>query len=282
MARSARDLAVRFGIDQLGPAQALYRGMEFARYFARGYRWARDLPTVPRFASASGREEPSELEKLAEAHISGPGIIKWEHYFDIYDRHLTGFRGRDVYLVEIGVYGGGSVGLWRDYLGSAAHICGVDIDPECKRFEADGIEIVVGDQGVQGFWESFVRTHPQIDIVIDDGGHLPEQQAVTLECLLPHIRPGGVYVCEDIHGAFQPFHAFLDGLTRRLSEVEAPPSDPTRANSLQRQVASVHHYPILTVIEKHTVGPRMYESRRYGTEWPDEQPRQPAPTILAR
>ena len=161
---------------------------------------------------AARPDDMGELEQLAATHSEGPGIIKWRHYFDIYERHLARFRGTEVQLVEVGVYGGGSLGLWRTYLGADSHICGIDIDPGCRRFAAERVEVVIGDQGDEDFWASFLRGHPRIDIVIDDGGHLPQQQAVTLECLLPAIQPGGVYICEDIHGAFQPFHAFVDGL----------------------------------------------------------------------
>src|SRR6266436_9654375 len=32
----------------------------------------------------------------------GPGIWKWNHYFDIYDRHFRRFRGKEVHVLEIG------------------------------------------------------------------------------------------------------------------------------------------------------------------------------------
>ena len=64
------------------------------------------------------------------------------------------------------------------------------------------IHVLIGDQADRTFWRRMIAhgTLPPLDIVIDDGGHTPDQQRVTLEELLPHIRPGGVYVCEDIHG----------------------------------------------------------------------------------
>jgi hypothetical protein len=272
MPPSPRELATRLGVDQVGPAQAAYRTAEHVRYFARGYRWAQRMPEGVASPPARRSDEVSDLEALAAAHSVGPGIFKWQHYFDIYDRHLGRFRGQEVNLVEIGIYGGGSLGLWREYLGADADICGVDINPDCKRFEDEGVEVAIGDQADRSFWSGFIREHPAIDIVIDDGGHLPEQQAVTLECLLPAIRPGGVYVCEDIHGPFQPFHSFVDGLTRPLNDIAPPGSGPTPANAMNRQIASVHRYPILTVIEKNTTSIDEFESRRYGTEWPGALP----------
>jgi hypothetical protein len=265
--RSPRDIATRLGIDQNPVAQRAYRLAESARYFRRGLRFAE------RFSS--GRAHPpaevptSDLERYAEAHTEGPGIFKWLHYFDIYDRHLSRFRGQPVTLVEIGVAGGGSVGMWRDYLGPQAQIIGVDVDSECRRFAGENVEIVIGDQGNLAFWSSFLDEHGAIDIVIDDGGHLPEQQVVTLESLLAAIRPDGVYICEDIHGPMQPFHAYVDGLTRPLSSVGFANQD-NPASGLQRQIASVHRYPLMTVIEKLGAAPDHFECRRYGTEWPED------------
>jgi hypothetical protein len=267
MSRFARDIAARIGVDRAGPVRSAYRSVEFARYFARGYRWASAIPDA---ATEPPREQtvPNELEALAVAHESGPGIFKWQHYFDVYDRHLARFRGGEVHLVEIGIYGGGSLGLWRSYLGPDSHVYGVDIDPGCSRFAGEGIEVAIGDQSDRDFWRGFIEAHPKIDVVIDDGGHEPEQQAVSIECLLPAVAPGGVYICEDIHGPFQPFHAFVDGLTRPLSDIIPAGTQARPANALQGQVASVHNYPILTVIEKTPWRTAGFEPMLYGTEWP--------------
>ena len=266
MGGSLRSLAVRLGLDKITRAKAIYRASESARYFVHGYRYARQFPPgAP--TPAVVPQAVSSVEAYFDAHTEGPGIVKWRHYFGIYDRHLSRFRGQPVGVVEIGVAGGGSLQMWRDYLGPDTHIYGIDIDPACKALEGDGVEIIIGDQADPAFWERFIETLPTIDVVIDDGGHGPHQQAVTLESLLPHIRPGGVYICEDIHGAFQPFHSFVDGLTRPLSDVglahEYNPASP-----LHQQVASVHRYPIMTVIEKPASCEPIFEAPCHGTDWP--------------
>jgi hypothetical protein len=266
MALSARQLASRLGIDQFAPAQATYRAAELARYFARGYRYGQAAHDGPDAPTATPGER-SALEKYAQSHSEGPGLYKWRHYFDIYDRHLSRFRGQPVRLIEIGVAGGGSLGMWRDYLGADALICGIDIDPECERFAEHGVEVIIGDQGDPAFWSTFLQDRGTFDVVIDDGSHLPEHQVLTLEKLLPRLARGGVYICEDIVGPLQPFHAFVDGLTRPLSSAgvgeEAYP-----ANSLQREIASVHRYPLITVIEKTARAVDRFEAIRYGSEWP--------------
>lgn len=276
MPPSPRQLANRLGINELASAQAAYRRVrsvaDFAlspQYFARGYQFARHLSSPAAAPGTDAEAEVSPLEAYAESHRHGPGIYKWQHYFDIYDRHLSRFRGTEAHLVEVGVAGGGSLGMWREYLGPSAHITGIDIDPHCQRFAADKTEIVIGDQSSEDFWASFLAAHPRIDLVIDDGGHLADQQATTLECLLTQISPGGVYICEDIHGPFHPFHSFVDGLARQLNTIAAAPA-VARANPLQSRVAAVHRYPILTVIELAASPPSDYECREYGSIWPSD------------
>jgi hypothetical protein len=233
-----------------------------------GYRFGRRI-AAPDIPPKEKSDVGSRLEAFAREHEEGPGIWKWEHYFAIYDRHLSRFRGKPIGILEIGVLGGGSLFMWRDYFGPDARIYGSDINPACKELEKDGFEIFIGDQGDPEFWKRFLQTSPRIDVVIDDGGHRPHQQAVTLKSLLPHIRPGGVYICEDIHGPFQPFHSFVDGLTRPLSDINGP-YDHNPASPLHRQIASVHRYPILAVIEKTVSCPPTFEAPRFGSEWRTE------------
>jgi hypothetical protein len=265
---SPRALAIRFRLDRFKPLAVTYRSGASARHFRRGYRYGGDVPP-PRESLPERAATVNSLESYFDANVDGPSIFKWRHYFEIYDRHLSRFRGKPVTVVEIGVLGGGSLRMWRDYLGPESHIHGIDIDPSCRRFQAPGIEISIGNQGDPNFWKEFLGRCPSIDIVIDDGSHEALHQAVTLELLLPRIRPGGVYICEDIHGPFHPFHSYLDGLTRRLSEIgQAERHNP--ANNLQRQIASVHHYPIVSVIEKATWCPPVFEASVRGQSRPGQ------------
>ncbi len=219
------------------------------RYFARGYRYGERLP-APAAVTPVGTaaQTAGPLEECFDAH-SGLLIYKRRHYLRIYERHFERFRGQPLRLLEIGVLGGGSLEMWREYLGPRAHIYGVDVDPRCAEHAREGIDIIIGDQSDPAFWAGVLEDLSPLDIVLDDGGHQPDQQAVTLECVLPHIRPGGVYLCEDIGGPFHPFHSFIDGLTRPLSAV-ALPRTPTPPSALQQHIASVHRYPMITVIER--------------------------------
>ncbi len=73
-------------------------------------------------------------------------LHKWVHYFDIYERHLARFRGKAPVMIEIGVAGGGSLAMWKEYFGPGSHIIGIDLNPQCKAHEDDGIEVFIGSQ----------------------------------------------------------------------------------------------------------------------------------------
>ena len=89
---------------------------------------------------------------------------------------------------------------------------------------------------------------PRIDILIDDGGHEPEQQRVTLEEMLPHLSPGGVYLCEDIHGDTNVFSAYLQGLATSLNAMSLNPTADGRpglsseTTAFQKAIHSMHLY----------------------------------------
>lgn len=128
--------------------------------------------------------------------------VKYDTYFHVYDRLFGAWRGRPVTFCEIGVLHGGSLFMWREFLGPDARIIGVDVDPEAKRWESEGFEIFVGDQGDPEFWSAFFAKVGDLDVLLDDGGHTFEQQVVTTECVLPRIRDGGLLVVEDCHTSY--------------------------------------------------------------------------------
>ena len=109
--------------------------------------------------------------------------------FDIYHRHFRKFVGREVHLLEVGIYSGGSLPMWRHYFGKDCRVYGIDIEKDCLVYEDDRTKIFIGDQADRSFWKKVKEAAPQIDILIDDGGHQPEQQLITLEEMLPIFVP---------------------------------------------------------------------------------------------
>ena len=153
----------------------------------------------PESMSAEARANP-----LAEYFLRNQDrlIHKWHHYFEIYHRHLERFRSRSPVVLEIGVFQGGSLRMWREYFGPGVRLIGVDIEARCKQFEDDATTIMIGDQSDPEFHAQIRSRFPHIDIIIDDGGHTMLQQITTLGELFPHLQPRGVYICEDLHTSY--------------------------------------------------------------------------------
>lgn len=150
---------------------------------------------------------------------------KWRHYFEVYDRHMSRFRGRECTYLEIGVQRGGSLTLMQEYLGPQAKVFGADIDPACAN--NPNHQVFIGDQSDAGFVHKVIEEIGGADIIIDDGGHTPDQQLVSFFTLFPRLRDGGVYLVEDLHCCFWEgygasrfginFYDFAKGLTDKLA-----------------------------------------------------------------
>lgn len=128
--------------------------------------------------------------------------IKHSTYFDTYDWLLSKYRGKKITFVEIGILGGGSLFMWRDFFGDQARIIGVDLNENALKWRDYGFEIFIGDQSKKEFWEDFKKEIGHIDIILDDGGHTYEQQIVTIESLLDSITDGGLLLVEDCHTSY--------------------------------------------------------------------------------
>jgi cephalosporin hydroxylase len=252
---------------QLRNAVSSWKATEAGRKFASSRVWQRDFPT--------GEPERNDFQKFFENRCQGLGVWKWQHYFDIYHRHLSKFRSKPVRIVEIGVYSGGSLDMWRNYFRDLIEIIGVDIEPMCKRYERPGVQILIGDQADRKFWAKFREAVPSFDIVVDDGGHEPHQQIATMEELLPYLNPGGVYICEDVHGVRNQFVQRIYGLADELNSVlrfEADHDNPDRrlavkASAVQGLIDSITLYPFVVAIELRERRMGELVAPKRGTQW---------------
>ncbi len=205
--------------------------------------------------------QSNPLKLYFDSIKEGRGIWKWEHYFDIYHKYFNKFIGKKVNILEVGIYSGGSLNMWKNYFGKGCHVYGVDIENACKVYEQENVSIFIGDQQDPSFWKRFRDKVPIIDIIIDDGGHKTEQQIVTLQEMLSHLQPGGVYLCEDIHGDKNYFNSFISGLTSQLNYAASIPA------LFQSSIDSIHFYPFIIVIEKRNETLNNLIAPKHGTEW---------------
>jgi hypothetical protein len=192
-------------------------------------------------------------------------IHKWMHYFEVYHRHFEQFRGKPITMLEIGVYHGGSLQMWKDYFGPQAHIIGVDVNPDCHDVSEDQIDIRIGDQADRKFLTSLLDEFGPFDIVLDDGGHMMDQQLISFEELYPNIKPDGVYLCEDLHtsywkeygGGHQKTGTFMEFTKGLIDQLNAFHSREERleVNDYTRSTHSMHYYDSILVIEKRKRNP---------------------------
>lgn len=148
----------------------------------------------------------------------------FEHSSATKNKHCYGFmyaemlarlesQQRPLELLEIGIDATKSMSLWQSALGREnVHVHGVDngkkrgVDAVKKQQELmalSNITIHVGDQGDTHFLSQLKADTPRgFDVIIDDGGHTNKQQITSLKALWQHVRPGGVYVIEDLEGQY--------------------------------------------------------------------------------
>jgi len=128
--------------------------------------------------------------------------LKCDTYFQTYEELFSEYIGKKITFVEIGVLHGGSLLMWKEYFGPKARIIGVDLDPRAKELEKKGFEIFIGSQSDNLFWKDFYSKVGKVDILLDDGGHVNDQQIITLSEAINNTNDNGTIVIEDVHTSY--------------------------------------------------------------------------------
>jgi len=181
-------------------------------------------------------------------------IRKEDVYFDVYERYLAPMRHRSIRFLEIGVQHGGSLQMWKRYLHPDSVVCGIDINPDCAKFEEPGICLFIGDQANPIFLQSVIDAAGPFDFILDDGSHIPRHQIASFEYLFRKaMRPGGVYMVEDCQTSYWPTYggglrkkgSFIEYAKRRSDDVNAwfHIHEPVRIPWGAREIASVEFAP---------------------------------------
>jgi predicted O-methyltransferase YrrM len=125
------------------------------------------------------------------------GTDKAHHgYCEFYERHFAPMREEARAVLEIGVATGASIRTWLEYFPNA-RVVGFDCDPHVS-FDRR-VSFYTGDQADRADLKVMLLEAPgPYDLILDDGGHTMRQQQTSLAVLLPYVRPGGFYVCEDL------------------------------------------------------------------------------------
>jgi hypothetical protein len=198
---------------------------------------------------------------LAEVFFNHRGRIvhKWLHYLEIYELYFAPYRNTSVKMLEIGVFKGGSLEMWREYFGESATIFGIDINPNCADYVTAPNQVRIGSQDDPEFLKKVVLEMGVPDIVLDDGSHVGKHQRKSFDILFPLLKPGSLYVIEDLHtsywkGAFAGGHRREGTAIAHIKEMiddmhawyhNAPVSTPAKTD-----IGAIHIYDSIVVIEK--------------------------------
>lgn len=224
------------------------------------------------------------LQLWLAGYQTGPTWEGRDTMLDVFHRHLHRFRGKPVTVVEIGPRGGGgSLAMWRDYLGPHATVLGVVADEKYLRLEhlLPGVAIVVGDRGDREFLRRVAQRSGRIDVLLDSGGGgggaAHAHQVAAFEELFPRLAPdGGVFICDGLHTSYWPesgggwrrastYVEYLKGLIDKLNgyhvlhykilfgkSLDSAPAGrpPSDVAAFARSTNNMHFYDGAVVIEK--------------------------------
>ena len=169
------------------------------------------------------------FEELFWKQADNP-IIKWHHYFSLYDTHFGKWRGKPVRFLEIGVAKGGSLDIWRKFFGDDATIYGIDINPECVQFNGKSGQVRIGSQADTRFLKDVIDEMGGVDLVLDDGSHNSHHIRSTFRTLFPMMATGGTYMIEDLHAAY--WSDFSGGYRKKSSFIE----------DIKTMIDDMHHW----------------------------------------
>jgi len=188
-------------------------------------------------------------------------INKMDHYLDVYHRVMAPWKSKDIRFLEIGIWKGGSINLWKGFFGSQTELTFLDINPECKALEGPRVSIEIGDQSDRAFLRQIAQNHGPFDVIVDDGGHKMHQQKISFTELWAHLSDGGLYIVEDTHSSYWPgfgggfreknsFIEFSKDLVDRFHSWYTDQDDIFPFHPIAKELASVQFYDSMVIFEK--------------------------------
>lgn len=218
------------------------------------------------------------LDELAMQFGTDKSSLR-HNYCKYYEEHFASWRYKKFNLLEIGILNGSSLKLWKNYFPNA-QITGIDINPECKKYEEEKISVRIGNQIDVSFLSSLVK-EKKYDIIIDDGSHIWDHLVISFEFLFPHLNEGGIYCMEDLLDCYDPYHSgalglnainylknTIDNVNLHGQVFRDDRATPVRAAAFKSKklmrkdldyrnfIESLHFYCGLCVIKKHELSSR--------------------------
>jgi SAM-dependent methyltransferase len=135
-----------------------------------------------------------------------------QHYLRNYEEYFTPLVGRDIRLLELGVFHGGSLLLWRDYFDKGL-IVGLDLSQVTIDDATNRIRLYQGEQQNTELLDRIAsECAPEgFDVIIDDCSHIGELTRISFWHLFDnYLKRGGIYVIEDWSTGY--WDTFFDGI----------------------------------------------------------------------
>lgn len=164
------------------------------------------------------------------------------NYCEKYEKYLQFNRLEPITLLEIGVLNGESLATWREYYPNAT-IIGIDINPDCKKYEdvENRISVEIGSQDDPDFLKSVAEKWGPFDMILDDGSHINRHVITSFNHLIDYVKSEGVYIIEDTCTAY--WDEWEGGFRHPESSIEFAKNlvdDVNFNGQLQEQFWSVH------------------------------------------
>ena len=204
--------------------------------------------------------------KIFFAHEQN-ALTKWLHYLPVYDTFFGPYVGTNVAMLEIGVWKGGSLDMWRKFFGPNATLFGIDINSDCARFDGKSASVRIGSQDDPEFLRGVVKEMGKLDIVLDDGSHIASHQRASFEVLFPLLSEGGLYIIEDLltsyfphlEGGWKRKGSGIEFLKDKVDDMHRHYIEAGRNTSdLLPPIESIQFYNSIAVIRKRRQSPRSY------------------------
>ena len=133
---------------------------------------------------------------------------KHHDFLRFYEPFIRPSRHEMSAILEVGVSAGGSVRMWEQYLPNTK-VVALDINPAAVRHASSRVKIEIVDQSDPKALVDVAVKHGPFDLIIDDGSHFWDHQILTMQCLMPFVKRGGLYIMEDIdtsYGSYIPLY----------------------------------------------------------------------------
>lgn len=158
----------------------------------------------------------SALNELAKKYGTDKSS-EIHNYCDKYVKYLPFERYDNLNILEIGVLDGKSLLTWKEFF-YRSNILGIDINPDCKQYEENRINVEIGSQADGNFLSRLCQQYGPFDMILDDGSHMNEHVIYSFQHLWNCVKSGGVYIVEDVGTSY--WDEWGGGLLRENTSME--------------------------------------------------------------